>query len=202
MMIEDTKAVDLRVRRTRQLLQQAFMDLIAEKSFQAITVQDIAERAMVNRATFYDHFVDKYAILEHAIREGFKQTLRGKVVDECRFSAEHVQLLIQATCEYVSNIRHHCVKKDQQMMPLVQTQTTKVINEILLSWLQEMKSMESPQQTPPPLAAAITSWAIYGAALYWSQQERKEPLTAFVSQTLPAILASLGREIGAAVSSL
>src|SRR2546430_11833735 len=109
MLIEETKNIDLRVSQTRQLLQQAFMELIAEKSFQSITVHDIAERAMVNRATFYDHFVDKFALLEYSIREGFKQTLREKIVDECRFNSEHVQLLILATCEYVSTIRHHCV---------------------------------------------------------------------------------------------
>ena len=50
--------LDPRVKRTRTLLEQAFMDLIQEEGFQGVTVQDIAERAGVNRATFYAHFAD------------------------------------------------------------------------------------------------------------------------------------------------
>src|ERR1700690_1925078 len=50
---------DPRVKRTRLLLEQAFMVVLKEKGFQTITVQDIAQRAGVNRATFYAHFEDK-----------------------------------------------------------------------------------------------------------------------------------------------
>jgi len=53
---------DLRVRRTHVLLKQALLELCEEKGFKAITVGDIAERAMVNRVTFYRHYRDKYAL--------------------------------------------------------------------------------------------------------------------------------------------
>ena len=46
---------DLRVRRTQKMLQEALIDLIGERSLDTISVGDIAERAMVNRATFYRH---------------------------------------------------------------------------------------------------------------------------------------------------
>src|SRR6516162_8640216 len=52
---------DLRIRRTHHFLQEAMIELITEKGFEAITVGDIAERAMINRATFYRHYQDKYA---------------------------------------------------------------------------------------------------------------------------------------------
>jgi AcrR family transcriptional regulator len=42
---------DLRVRRTRKLLTQALIELTIEQGFAAITVQDLAERAVANRAT-------------------------------------------------------------------------------------------------------------------------------------------------------
>ncbi|MBZ0292889.1 MAG: TetR/AcrR family transcriptional regulator, partial [Anaerolineae bacterium] len=51
---------DLRVRRTRKLLQQALIELTVERGFSEITVGDIAERAMGNRSTFYRHYLDKY----------------------------------------------------------------------------------------------------------------------------------------------
>ena len=55
--------IDLRIRRTHKFLQEAMIELITEKGFEAITVGDIAERAMINRATFYRHYQDKYDLV-------------------------------------------------------------------------------------------------------------------------------------------
>ena len=54
--------VDPRIRRTRQLLQQALAKLLETKEFEKISVQDITEAATLNRATFYDHYGDKFAL--------------------------------------------------------------------------------------------------------------------------------------------
>jgi AcrR family transcriptional regulator len=60
---------DLRVRRTHLFLQEAVIELITEKGFEAITVGDIAERAMINRATFYRHYQDKYDLVARIFEE-------------------------------------------------------------------------------------------------------------------------------------
>ena len=61
-MTQNNGMTDLRVRRTRKLLREALLDLATEKGFDAITVNDLAERAMINRATFYRHYRDKYEL--------------------------------------------------------------------------------------------------------------------------------------------
>ena len=53
------------------MLRDAFFSLLQEKSFEAISIQDIAERSTVNRATFYDHYSDKPAVVEAVIVERF-----------------------------------------------------------------------------------------------------------------------------------
>jgi AcrR family transcriptional regulator len=60
---------DLRIRRTHKYLQEAIIELIGEKGFEAITVGDIAERAMINRATFYRHYEDKYDLVAKIFEE-------------------------------------------------------------------------------------------------------------------------------------
>jgi AcrR family transcriptional regulator len=60
---------DLRVRRTRALLQKALIELTIERGFSDVTVRDITERAMVNRSTFYHHYMDKYDLLSQYIEE-------------------------------------------------------------------------------------------------------------------------------------
>jgi AcrR family transcriptional regulator len=67
-------AEDLRVRRTRKLLQQALIALTIERGFADVTVQDIAERAMVNRATFYRHYLDKYDLLDQYMNQVYELT--------------------------------------------------------------------------------------------------------------------------------
>ncbi|MCL4487277.1 MAG: TetR/AcrR family transcriptional regulator [Chloroflexi bacterium] len=65
--------VDPRVRRTDKLLQEALVELAAERGFDAITVGDIAERADVNRATFYRHYQDKYDLLDQIFAQAVEQ---------------------------------------------------------------------------------------------------------------------------------
>lgn len=63
-----TKKTDRRVQRTVALLRDALMALIQEKGYDAITVQDIADRANVARTTFYLHFKDKDELLFEGMR--------------------------------------------------------------------------------------------------------------------------------------
>lgn len=65
--------MDLRTQKTYDALLQAFRDLLKEKAFEEITVQELCARARVRRATFYNHFADKYAFLDFVI-----QTIRSK----------------------------------------------------------------------------------------------------------------------------
>lgn len=59
----DSNNEDRRIQRTRQGLRQAFMELLAERGWEQIRVQDICDRANVGRSTFYNHFVDKEGLL-------------------------------------------------------------------------------------------------------------------------------------------
>lgn len=53
---------DLRVIKTRNNIKSTFIQLLSEKDFEQITVQNILEKALINRSTFYKHFTDKYEL--------------------------------------------------------------------------------------------------------------------------------------------
>jgi AcrR family transcriptional regulator len=63
----ESPRLDPRVKRTRQLLQDALLALMAELDLSSITVQDIARRAEVNRATFYLHHRDKDDLVDQTL---------------------------------------------------------------------------------------------------------------------------------------
>ncbi|MEM6707029.1 MAG: TetR/AcrR family transcriptional regulator, partial [Acidobacteriota bacterium] len=60
---DSTPKPDRRVTRTKRLLRQALMELVREKDYARITVQDILDRADVGRSTFYTHYRDKDDLL-------------------------------------------------------------------------------------------------------------------------------------------
>jgi AcrR family transcriptional regulator len=59
---------DARAKRTRERLSWALVDLIREKDYDAISVQEVAARAQVGRSTFYAHFSDKEDLfIQHSV---------------------------------------------------------------------------------------------------------------------------------------
>lgn len=72
--------IDRRVQKTRKILSQALVSLILEKGYDAITIQDIIDRANVGRSTFYAHFENKDQLLLVG-NENFRHILRSKVED-------------------------------------------------------------------------------------------------------------------------
>jgi len=72
------KKPDRRTQRTRGQLNRALVDLIKEKRFDAITVQNVIDRAGVGRSTFYSHFRDKEDVFEQQW-EQFIERLAGEI---------------------------------------------------------------------------------------------------------------------------
>ncbi len=64
---------DRRIRRTRKLLHTALVELIAEKEYNEITIQELTERADIGHRTFYRHYADK----DDLLLDVMKDTLSG-----------------------------------------------------------------------------------------------------------------------------
>ena len=62
---------DLRVKKTQRALMDSFLELLKTKNFSQITVQDLCDRAMVRRSTFYRHYSDKYDLLNQVLANFF-----------------------------------------------------------------------------------------------------------------------------------
>ncbi|MBI1281702.1 MAG: TetR family transcriptional regulator [Anaerolineaceae bacterium] len=66
---KSASSIDPRKLRTRQLIRAAFLELIHEKGFDAVSIQDITDRATLNRATFYLHYKDKHDLMVSLMQE-------------------------------------------------------------------------------------------------------------------------------------
>src|SRR5918911_262555 len=74
-MTQQTK--NLRLRRTQMLLREALIALIEERGFEALTIGEITERAMVSRAAFYRNYQDKYDLVEQIFEEAMSKLLNA-----------------------------------------------------------------------------------------------------------------------------
>lgn len=181
-MLDSVEKTDPRVKRTRRLLQDAVLSLVHEKPMDAITVQDIAARAEVNRATFYAHFEDKNALMNYMMREMFQERLDAALPPDPPLTRASLRALILITCDYLGEFIGHCAPVRQwndQAVIVVQVQPH--LAETLQRWLRKTSVPE------PEMVAATTSWAIWGTVFQWARAGRKIPADQLTDQLLDVL---------------
>jgi AcrR family transcriptional regulator len=193
-MVTPVNEADPRVKRTRKLLQQAFIELLAEKGFHGLSVQDIAERATVNRATFYAHFEDKYALMESYIREGFQQRLASKLPSPAPFTLDNLHLLIRTVFDYLAQVQDgQCSRSPnkQEVEPLFEATVQSELYKFILSWLRQTPPPDSECRAGQETAAMTMSWGIFGAGLQWSRSARRSSVEEMTNQVVAVLTGGL-----------
>jgi AcrR family transcriptional regulator len=171
------KTVDPRILRTRKLLQQALVNLMKEKEFDSISVQDIAEAATINRATFYDHYPDKFALLECTVGTRFNELLAERGISFNSTCSSALKAMVLGVCDFIANSQQLCSEKGGQMEPHMESAIIAVVRRMLLEGLEKHPSS---QPISPQMIATTASWAIYGAAKEWAQTPNRPPSHAVV----------------------
>jgi len=166
----EVKRVDPRIIRTRKLLLQAFTEVLKEKDFDAINILDITERATVNRATFYAHFPDKYALMDAYIRGVFQQFVVSQLPAQPHWDDASLRLLIRATFEGLYKFHSYCKHSKTHFDPRAAQAMQEEIMQILQSWLKQERDVRI-QRGMLETVASLMSWAIFGIAAEWSYKE-------------------------------
>lgn len=169
---------DLRVQRTRKLLRQALFELTAEKGFAAVTIRDITERAMVNRSTFYRHYLDKHDLLNQYLDELREQVSESALLAEKtgQTSAEKVPsgllLLVKHVQEHADFYRLMLGQNGDQMF----TQRFRQMAEERYRYLfAHMGGVPDPKAPPIEMKLSYISCAGVGAILWWLENDQPYP---------------------------
>lgn len=184
MLQEECNRLDPRVRRTRQLLQDALRKLLEQKRFDDIAVQDITEAATLNRATFYAHYPDKFALLGELIRLTFLQLLNQRNVrwdGTCSFA---FKAIILAVCDYLLEVQKSRSSDRLQFEPFVEAT---VIDQIRLILLEGFRRHPEERRISQEMIAATASWAIYGAVKQWVDTPSRPPAEEFVTTAIELV---------------
>lgn len=99
---------DLRIVRTRKLLCNTLLDLMETQSIEKISVIDLCNTAMINRATFYAHFEDKYHLLNFALEE-LKDQLYESFTHDKKLTDPYdtIRSLVAMGADFVFDNRNH-----------------------------------------------------------------------------------------------
>jgi len=194
MTVLSPEPVDPRIRRTRQLLQQALSTLLETKDFEKISVQDIAEAATLNRATFYDHYPDKFALFEYMVDARFNVLLseRGIAFDggesTCYAALKSIVLCV---CDYLAATPRLDCDRQRQMEPHLESAVIAVVRKKIINGLERHPS---ESKVSLEMIATTASWAIYGAAKEWVHTPNRcasEEVTEMVMTLVSPILAPI-----------
>lgn len=183
---------DPRVQRTRQLLLEAFMALVQEKrNIHSISIQEIATRATVNRATFYAHFEDKYALVMDWSREKFHRDLERQLPASSPLQRETLQRLILATFDFLARSRRYSRPSNRQFEQLYEIANQQELYALLLRWLKQVPLEVPLREEVVETTAQVISWAILGPAVQWSHGDQSIPKEVMAQHMLAVVVAGL-----------
>ncbi|MCU0499335.1 MAG: TetR/AcrR family transcriptional regulator [Anaerolineae bacterium] len=171
-MTEITRKPDRRIERTRQLLRDALMDLIVQRGYESVTVQDITDHANVARTTFYLHFRDKDDLLFSTMRDIYQdlmvrmsaarpETIMGIRIDlHSTADFEHVQ-------QYADFYKIMLSEKGSMVFLMrVQALLAEMCRDQILA---PMLANGGHLTLPIDLAASHLAWAMIGTFHWWLQ---------------------------------
>jgi len=181
---------DLRIQRTRKLIQNAFIELTVEKGFTAVTVQDITKRAMVNRSTFYRHYLDKYDLLDHYLDEVYALIATAETSETVEDMPGGVPAGLVSLLKHVqANADFYRIMLGVKGDPLF-TQRFRQNVEKRFRYLISLRSAETKiNGIPVDLRVSYISYADIGAILWWLENDQPcspEQLAGWLSQLTTA----------------
>lgn len=160
--------VDRRVRRTRRRLGDALVALIAERGYDALTVEEITERADVGRTTFYSHYQDKDDLLLE---------ITGEVAEQIELQFLHLLASHDVCIEDVIGLMFRLAGENVEMYRLImngqcgprifqqfQEKLTRLFRNILET---KAEKRGQPLPLPAPMIANYFWGALQATIVWW-----------------------------------
>lgn len=98
--------MDLRIQRTKSAIKEAFLELRTKKALEKITVTELTRQANINKATFYLHYSDIYALSDE---------IENSVIDEILMDLEVQDKFFDNPQQYANEIFNAIVAHREQL---------------------------------------------------------------------------------------
>ncbi|MBU8919283.1 TetR/AcrR family transcriptional regulator [Bacillus sp. FJAT-29953] len=178
----EQEKTDPRILRTRKLIMDSFIEISGKKEFKDITIKDITTEAMVNRATFYYHFEDKYDLLEKVLSEVLLINLNSDQVDQNELNEETIVSIFVAITNFQNSLSNRCHRGYEDTIARIIREQLEIIFYKMLLKRQPNDENQALKQT-----AVMLSWGLYGTAVEW-RRNREVPPEEYIKPLIPFII--------------
>lgn len=182
------KKEDIRIIKTKRNLYDSLLKLMKEKSFEEIKVSDICNLSLTNRSTFYDHFSDKFELLESLLRDLEKELIKKLAENEkIDNSKDYYMEMIKLFFDHIdenSNIYCAILKKNNNSIAL------DMVNSTLLKDVESFFSQKEVLHTDIP-AEIISKFYVSGVIsicfdyIKYPKKYQKDKIVAYLDKLLP-----------------
>jgi AcrR family transcriptional regulator len=170
---------DRRVQRTRLTLRSAMVSLIREKGFEALTVQDIIDRANVGRSTFYSHFRSKEDLLTGSVAM-MRSTLRRIQRQSTGRSASSGQPAFVFVHELFAHVEQHrevfAVMVGKRSGTVFQQHLHEMLVDLVREELRGLASRRPRDAMPFEAAVQFVAGGLLGLLVSWQDRMTKVPV--------------------------
>jgi AcrR family transcriptional regulator len=164
----EMETTDPRILRSRRMLMESLAKLLMKKELEAISIQEIADEATLNRGTFYLHYPDKNALLQAMTESRFRDLIARRAItfNDCGGALRAIAL---GVCDYLA---------ESTGCP---TQLTRMSLEgsivpVVEAMFKEGLALHGlPPDVDATLRATTAAWAVFGAARRWYQTPNRIP---------------------------
>lgn len=193
------KKEDRRSQRTQRLISFAMLELLFERRYEAITVQDILDRAGVGRSTFYTHYFDKEDVLgtiaEQMLEMFNQQFANVKKVDEIVPAAELFRHVQQNAHYFRAMLRGQA---GQALWDAAQTALSKSIEQALMTASAGTQAGADSPSIPLAVVSYYAAGAFLSLTKWWIQADipytPEEMARIFQQLALPGVWATVARK--------
>lgn len=181
---------DPRLIRTRLSIIDAFIKLSHKKEFSQISVKDLSQTAQINRATFYNHFLDKYDLLEKVVSEKLSLNLGCSSHPRPLSLKETIKEVFLALIRFQENLNTVVSAKEenQTIESIVHIELTSLFFKRIAS-----ERPDSELETTKRLASLLTH-SVTGMSKDYHSQFSGTPPEDYVESLLPYLVCGITEE--------
>lgn len=178
---------DPRITRTRKLISDAFIKLSQTKSFSDISVKDITEEAMINRATFYNHYLDKYDLLEKVVAEKLSLNLGCDQAKSSLSLEQTIREIFFSLTRFEKSVQPYSSSQGE-------TDTIESIIKLELTHIFLNKLTQLNPSIEASLLEKLSKWltsTVRGMSHDWAVSDNNETPQEYIQPMLPFIMCGL-----------
>lgn len=176
--------MDLRIVKTEKALKEAFAQLLLEKDFQNITVNELCDKAMIRRTTFYKHYQDKYDYFDRLIKQEVEDILQPcfSLMNAMEFRAFFQDMLMRCLDYVASRKKTFQSAFSSYASSLFEDTLTKEVSDILYKKLV-MENVRLKIKGDVKIVALSYTGILFQILKYWVKESTK-PIGQFKKELL------------------